>query len=345
MSGKRSFDTLSQIDHEEGSADVHFALKVLSPVKKSKSGTEYFDGTASDGNTDLRLVSFHGGLQKKLADLKEKRKPVLIKNCSIRKSRSDDKLEIFVNKNATILPSPKKIECKIEDRPKVTVTEVDNVIDYTQIDIIAKVIKVCPARAVSTGLLQEVTLGDSTGTIVLSCWESNIDKLEENSTYDFKFLTVKSYREEKTLQFSSNTTFTPVDTVVVAEEGVYETTLELKQAEIIGVQNYTVHYSCINCSSKVYTVDDTTFSKCSKCSILQSVHLCEKKVSANLLFSNGEESKLLTAVNHVCEQLLKDSFSSPLDLKEGDTQLLQLKNKMNVTYTTKGNYITAIETQ
>ena len=116
----------------------------LCPVKKSKSGTEYFDVTASDGNTDIKLVSFHGGLQKKLADFKEKSKPVLIKNCSIRKSRSDDKLEIFLNKNATILPSPKKIECKI-DCPKVTVTEVENVIDYTQIDITAKVIQVCPA--------------------------------------------------------------------------------------------------------------------------------------------------------------------------------------------------------
>ena len=61
----------------------------------------------------------------------------------------------------------------------------------------------------------------------------------------------------------------------------------------------------------------------------------------NLLFSNGEESKLLT---DVCEQLLKDSFNSPLDLK-GDTKLLQIENKMNVTYTTKSNYITAIEVQ
>ena len=65
-----------------------------------------------------------------------------------------------------------------------------------------------------------------------------------------------------------------------------------------------------------------------------------REVSANL-FYNGEESKLLTAFSDICEQLLKDSFSSPLDLK-GDTQLLQLKNK---TYTTKGNYIAAIGTQ
>lgn len=83
MSGKRPFESLSNINQEEGSADVHFAIKVLSPLKKSKTGTEYFDGTASDGTTDLRLISFHGGLQKKLADLKEKKKPVLIKNCSI----------------------------------------------------------------------------------------------------------------------------------------------------------------------------------------------------------------------------------------------------------------------
>ena len=36
----------------------------------------------------MRLISFHGGLQQKLADLKEKRKPVLIKNCSIKKADS-----------------------------------------------------------------------------------------------------------------------------------------------------------------------------------------------------------------------------------------------------------------
>ena len=86
-----------------------------------------------------------------------------------------------MNKNATILPSPKKIECKIEDRLKVTVTEVENV-NYTQIDITAKVIKVCPARAVSTGLFQEVTLGDTAqeplfylaGRVILINWRKTV---------------------------------------------------------------------------------------------------------------------------------------------------------------------------
>lgn len=36
MSGKRCFDSISEIEQEEGSADVHFAVKVLSHVRGPK---------------------------------------------------------------------------------------------------------------------------------------------------------------------------------------------------------------------------------------------------------------------------------------------------------------------
>ena len=64
-----------------------------------------------------------------------------------------------------------------------------------------------PACAVSTGIVQEVTIGNLTGTTILSMWDVNIDKLEESKAYDFKKVYVKTYEDEKTITFSSKSFF------------------------------------------------------------------------------------------------------------------------------------------
>ena len=53
MTQKRSFDKLADIEDTESSADAHFAVQHLTPVKKAKSGIQYFDGYVTDGSKQM----------------------------------------------------------------------------------------------------------------------------------------------------------------------------------------------------------------------------------------------------------------------------------------------------
>ena len=46
-----------------GVADVQFVIETLSPVKKSKKGSDYYDGIVSDGTRSVRLVGFDAKTQ------------------------------------------------------------------------------------------------------------------------------------------------------------------------------------------------------------------------------------------------------------------------------------------
>jgi len=57
MSRKRTINQLSDLDQPIYSTCVHGGLTDLSPVKKGKK-SDYFEGTLSDGTSNIRLVGF-----------------------------------------------------------------------------------------------------------------------------------------------------------------------------------------------------------------------------------------------------------------------------------------------
>ncbi len=61
-SQKQTFDKLSEIDNPQICADIHVAVQNITPIKKAKSGDDYFDGYVTDGSSFMRLVGFDGNL-------------------------------------------------------------------------------------------------------------------------------------------------------------------------------------------------------------------------------------------------------------------------------------------
>ena len=69
--------------------------------------------------------------------------------------------------------------------------------DGTKVTLRATVVSLAPVRAVSTGRVQDVTICDSSGSINLSVWEENVDKLEIGKQYKFSDIYVHSYQGKK----------------------------------------------------------------------------------------------------------------------------------------------------
>ena len=85
---KRLFEDLSSI--EPSTASVHCNIETLSPIKKAKTGTSYFDGVLTDGKRKVRIIGFDEKTQEKLSTFHTKKEVVKLDNCFIKKSRSDD---------------------------------------------------------------------------------------------------------------------------------------------------------------------------------------------------------------------------------------------------------------
>lgn len=63
----------------------------------------------SDGDKTVRVVSFQPRLRKDVEEAYKTKREVAIKNCSVKRNRSDT-FEILANSNSSITNSPKSLE-------------------------------------------------------------------------------------------------------------------------------------------------------------------------------------------------------------------------------------------
>ncbi len=295
MALKRSFENLSEIDYVVPGAEVHFAVEVLSPIKKGRSGVDYYDAFVTDGTKKMRLVGFDETSQSKLAKLSNAKKSIQLQNCQIKNNNSNI-LEIIVNRTTQITESQKKLNINIEPVKTETATDV-NVIDINSVDdgnivnLTAIIVSIAPPRVVATGIVQDIQIADSTGEIPLSAWDVNVNKFEQSQIYFFRNLTVRTYRNKKSLTLTKQSSYTITQTELLINDDT-DPLQQFTNASIVGVQHFNSHYSCVNCSSRLVNTDNE-YGRCSKCSILQSVSICKVDVSCNIFFQNNQNSILL----------------------------------------------------
>ena len=77
MSLKRNYQNLEDVTDETSNVELHFGIEILSPVKKSKLGNEYYNAKVSDGTKSLRLVGFDPNTRDKLAQFIPHKTPVM----------------------------------------------------------------------------------------------------------------------------------------------------------------------------------------------------------------------------------------------------------------------------
>lgn len=106
---KRKFDEYDVGEVEESKTTiVHSVVTQLSPVRVSKRNTSvrYFDGTLSNGKSNVRVVSFDPTLHTLCESSKATSSPIKILNCNIKPNKN--KKEIVLTQRSKIEASPRK---------------------------------------------------------------------------------------------------------------------------------------------------------------------------------------------------------------------------------------------
>ena len=107
-SSQVEFEDLSSITQTESRAVVHGIVTSFSPMKQNAK--KCFDGYMSDGGKRMGFVGFQQKNQEKIAEITKEGEPVVLSNCSVKKARSGDGLELIVNDQTEIEKSPRKFE-------------------------------------------------------------------------------------------------------------------------------------------------------------------------------------------------------------------------------------------
>lgn len=174
-------------------ANVHGILANVSPMKKGKS-SQFFDAKIIDDKAQVRVVGFSTALRKRMANFEDSHDPVALQNCRIKKARYSDELEIILSPTTQISKSPKKFQQVIKTKSGIiTISNIQNMCDYDKVSVKAKVLSVHPPVEVGAGLTkQDVAVSDASGAIKITLWESNVNCIKVDISYELTNFSVRT---------------------------------------------------------------------------------------------------------------------------------------------------------
>uniref|UniRef100_A0A1X7VKR3 Uncharacterized protein n=1 Tax=Amphimedon queenslandica TaxID=400682 RepID=A0A1X7VKR3_AMPQE len=117
MSRKRlTFESLSDITEKGCNAEFNTAIEFLSPMKKSTNGRQYYHGKVTDGGSSFRIARFNCKSRAKLSAICAAKSPVHLTNYAVKKSNSNDALEVIVRPTTVTESSPRTIEVPVPEK-------------------------------------------------------------------------------------------------------------------------------------------------------------------------------------------------------------------------------------
>ncbi len=97
-------------------------------------------------------------------------------------------------------------------------------------------------------------------------------QIDNLRSYTFQNVLVRTDHNIKELTFGLRSSCELVGKLDIST--TEDITNEFVNCNIIGILNFSVHFSCLNCNSRINYIKDI-FSRCSKCTMLQLVRLCK----------------------------------------------------------------------
>lgn len=335
---------------ESKSATVHgMFVGGVSPVKKSrnKADVQYFETSLSDGDKTVRLVSFEPRLRKEVEDAYKTKREVAVKNCSVKRNRTDE-FEILVNNKSAITSSPKKF--KIDDDvihkhagvgcDLGTIEELKDLKEMQRVNVIGKVQSVSPieeikgkSTACTTPLLkQDFSFADGTGICRGVLWQQQVDTLREASSYKLVNATVRSFNGAKYISLGECSEIHEIENIGdVVDESIFTGSGDLKavNGEIVAVISSETYTSCKSCNAKVLE-SSGNIVECAKCNTKMKVSKCRKNIVSRVILEDESENEYtVTIFSEILEQIVNHAKS----LTDSVNLVEQLLLAPKLTYT------------
>ena len=225
-------------------------------------------------------------------------------------------------------------------------SDIKSLEDGIIVNFTATVTSIKPATAVSTRVLQQVSVSDETASITLSAWEPFVGQFELSQTYSFSGVRIRSYRKEKVLSLSSQSSFEPTSSKQVLKQEDNDAECLLKNPTIIGLANLTIHHSWKKCKGKI-TMRNTKLWICSTCNMVQIVENMPMGIAANLMFeSTTGQVYDLKACTEVLQTILSSASMAAMTEEGMEEVILQKREEVSsVSYYKQSTYVNRIVMQ
>lgn len=261
-----------------GSAGVHGIVSRLSPMKQGKKSA-WYEGCLSDGKDSIRIYGFTESQHKQLSEFKEKKEPIHIVDCEVKKARGEsDKVEVLVKQFTEIEKSSKDYE--VEDVTNViTLDMLPNIEEFETVTLLEVEVTdlEIPMEVTGGKIKQDVHIADNKGKSKLTLWEEDVGKLEEGTCCSLHDVLVRSFQKRKHLSFARGASIT-----IINSANIEKLDSKMDNCEVIGVLSMNVHQACRSCKQKVVATTEKLGS-CTKCGMKQRL---ENNVTAKLMISD-----------------------------------------------------------
>ena len=184
---------------------------------------------------------------------------------------------------------------------------------FTKVTCQAKVLQLEePTETANGKTLQNVLVADSNGTAKVTLWETDINKLEANKSYQLSKMILKEFRGQIQLCCGKDESLiTEIDDLeAVQQDDSSLLSSAIEKATVIGVYSLEKYSICLKCNGKI-TSADGDFGTCSKCGMLQLLEACKEDMTAQLMIKSGSsENILLKAYGKVLQQITGEEVTS-----------------------------------
>ncbi|XP_033759111.1 uncharacterized protein LOC117341364 [Pecten maximus] len=277
------------------------------------------------------------------------RSPVMLQNVtrvpSMRKAGSFD---IKLNSRTNITTPVRKLNFRFEPRPSAAVQTVafiiENIKEYQRVrpylprganfnqrytvTVEVKILQKGPEETVMAKgkqlLLSTLTVADSTAAIQVSCWEKDINKIKESSSYKFTNATIRTYGNTKTLSISPDTIIMPIkDLAKVSESnqplGSITETIWLLLSSVACSESFI----CGFCKKPLPTFNsDLLTVKCTMCNHRQRAKNLPSLIKCEIF--GKEETSGQPRTLSVPDGVLRSYFNTKITAEEVEDLLLLL---------------------
>ena len=318
----------------------------VSPPKRNRRNTfDYATVSLQTSNEIKQEALLYSSHKRSLFEESEKcRTPIKLQKYTY----TDDKKKIIIN-DMTYVSVPKPSEyafqftnsaaCRYE---RVTVSEaITTCEEWDEVEIVGKIINLGSpltvqrkGQNVSTTIdVCEALLADTTGSIRLDVWDTNIPQLRLGNVYRLTPVGIRLWSGQKKISTTVNTRVTVVEDESFTEIAVEhhdearklgEEVLEIDN--ILSVEKVEHFSKCVNCTRKLVQVTLENIVQCDRCGHSMRLSQCEQSIMAKVVAAqdDGQTVKLIIRKD-VLKTILDVDINS---LGEGEItkKLLMLQN-------------------
>ena len=324
----------------------------VSPMKKGKSGTDYYTFSfQTSPDKFAKVIGFDQKTHQQAIHFEKTKSP-----SKILSAREDDG-QIFINQYTSLIkanssdvnfdpckehsPAGTSSSANLPDSSAtdITLQQLDKLTRNQRVNVKATLTmgslepKELVKRNGSKGRVKEdCFLEDKTGSTIIHLWDDTITALTTGQSYDIKNLSVKHFNGKTHLGTTTETTFTPIDTLLKDIKGKelltnIKKTITVEEFKFTDKVNTFMVCQIPNCKKKMPYAVYCKVITCASCGTCQKVKACEKGMSAHLCAQIDGKDVWLTAFTDVMKMLINKvdlSCNNTTDeLKEG---LLNLEN-------------------